>query len=292
MPGTGGPSLQVALLVWSGDTRRDLPWRRTRDPWAVLVSEAMLQQTQVARVIPRYQQFMETFPTIASCAEAAPGDVVRMWAGLGYNRRAVNLHRAATAVVTHHGGALPDTIAELRALPGIGPYTARAVMAFAFEADVGLVETNCARVLARAVAGHPMNAAQAQTVADQMVPGGQGWAWNQAVVDLGATLCVKRSPDCTRCPISRNCVWARSGRPVPDPANGTAGASRAQSVFQGSHRQGRGRLIAALRAGPVDLPGIPTAAGWPGEPERAHQAAAELVAEGLARRDGDRLRLS
>jgi A/G-specific adenine glycosylase len=292
VPGTGGPSLQVALLAWGAETRRDLPWRRTRDPWAVLVSEAMLQQTQVARVVPRYEAFMETFPTVASCAEAAPGDIVRRWAGLGYNRRALNLHGAATAVVAHHGGKLPATIDALRGLPGVGPYTARAVMTFAFEADVGLVETNSARVLARAVAGHPMSAREAQTVADQMVPIGQGWAWNQAVVDLGATVCVKRCPDCSRCPIAPDCVWARSGRPGPDPAHGTAGASRAQSVFQGSHRQGRGRLIAALRAGPVELPRIPTAAGWPGEPERAHRAAAELVAEGLARRDGERLTLS
>jgi A/G-specific adenine glycosylase len=287
----GGSPFQVALLAWSERTRRDLPWRRTRDPWAVLVSELMLQQTQVARVVPRYNQFMLRFPNPAECAQAAPGEVVRMWDGLGYNRRAVNLHRAATIVVDRHEGKLPADLSSLLELPGVGPYTARAVMTFAFEADVGLVETNSARILARAVAGRPLAAPEAQATADRMVPNDNSWAWNQAVVDLGATVCTRRAPSCDRCPVKPHCTWAKAGRAGPDPAEGTAGASRPQSTFAGSDRQGRGRLVSALRAGPVDLDHVAAAAGWPTQPERAGRAVDQLVGEGLARRDGTTLRL-
>jgi A/G-specific adenine glycosylase len=138
-------ALRESLSAWAEGSRRDLPWRRTRDPWAVLVSELMLQQTQVARVVPRYEAFLERFPTPAATAAAPVADVVRAWAGLGYNRRAVSLHRAAVAVVERHGGVMPATLAELVALPGVGPYTARAVLAFAYEADVGVVEVNSGR---------------------------------------------------------------------------------------------------------------------------------------------------
>lgn len=158
------------LLGWFGSGRRDLPWRRTRDPWAILVSELMLQQTQVARVVPRYQAFLDHFPDPARCAAASVADVVTLWAGLGYNRRAVSLHRTATVVVAEHGGRLPDRLDALVALPGIGPYTARAVLAFAFEQDVGVLDVNAARVLSR-VTGQAVT----QHQADRMVPPGQGW---------------------------------------------------------------------------------------------------------------------
>ena len=140
---------QAGLLTWTATTRRDLPWRDTRDPWAVLVSELMLQQTQVERVVPKYQAFLQRFPTVASCAASGVGEVVTLWAGLGYNRRAVNLHRCAGQVVNDHDGRLPCDLDALLALPGIGPYTARALLAFAWERDVGVVDTNAARVLAR-----------------------------------------------------------------------------------------------------------------------------------------------
>src|SRR5436190_19731455 len=133
-------ALVDSLTSWAEGARRDLPWRRTRDPWAVLVSELMLQQTQVPRVLPRYEAFMTRFPPPAACAAAPAGEVVRAWAGLGYNRRAVNLHRAATAIVELHDGRLPADLEALLALPGIGPYTARAILAFAFEADVGVLD--------------------------------------------------------------------------------------------------------------------------------------------------------
>lgn len=270
------------LLTWSEGTRRDLPWRRTRDPWAILVSETMLQQTQVERVVPRYGTFLDAFPTPRACAEASVAEVVGLWEGLGYNRRAVHLHRAAGAIVEDHRGQVPDDLDDLLALPGVGPYTARAVLAFAFERDHGVLDTNAARVLARAVSGRAMVRSEAQSLADDLVPDGLGWEWNQAVLDLGATVCTKRAPDCQRCPVRACCRWTISGRPDPDPALGTGGASGAQPRFEGSDRQGRGRLVDALRGGPVPLEAIPGAAGWPEQPERARRVAEGLVVDGLA----------
>jgi A/G-specific adenine glycosylase len=278
----GTASLVDRLMTWGAQVRRDLPWRRTRDPWAVLVSELMLQQTQVPRVLPRFERFLERFPTPAACAAAAPGAVVAAWDGLGYNRRAVHLHRAATAMVDHHGGRVPDTLPELLALPGVGPYTARAVLCFAFEREHGVIDTNAARFLARAVAGRRLRPKEAQDLADALVPPGEGWAWNQSVLDLGATVCTRRAPDCGACPIARECAWTSGGRPGPDPADGTAGASGRQSPFAGSDRQGRGRLVAALRTGPVETDRVADVTGWPDDPERAQRVADALVGDGLA----------
>jgi A/G-specific adenine glycosylase len=189
-------------------------------------------------------------------------------------------------VAERHGGALPATLAELTALPGIGPYTARAVLAFAFEADAGVVDTNAARVHAR-LAGRRLSAREAQAAADAAVPAGRAWAWNQAVLDLGATVCRRRSPRCDACPVRPWCAWAAAGSPAPDPADGSFGVTRRQAAFAGSDREGRGRLVAALRAGPVALADVPAVAGWPGDPARARRAADALVAEGLAAvRDG------
>jgi A/G-specific adenine glycosylase len=274
--------LQASLLAWGDRTRRDLPWRRTRDPWAVLVSELMLQQTQVARVVARWPEFLARFPTPSSCAAAPAGDVVRAWAGLGYNRRALNLHRAAAAVVERHDGCLPDDLDALLALPGVGPYTARAVLVFAFERDLGLVDTNAGRFLARAGAGRPLRPKEALHLADLLVPAGNGWAWGQTVFDLGATVCTRRSPSCGACPIRHACTWAVAGHPAPDPVDGSAGISTPQSTFAGSDRQGRGRLVDALRTGPVPAERLPTVMGWPDDPVRARRVAATVVADGLA----------
>jgi A/G-specific adenine glycosylase len=253
----------------------------------VLVSELMLQQTQVARVVPRFHAFLDRFPTPTACADAGVGQVVALWAGLGYNRRAVNLHRAAIAVRDEHGGALPDDLAGLLALPGVGPYTARAVLAFAFERDVGVVDTNAARVLARWDGG-ALAARRVQELADASVPAGHGWAWNQAMLDLGATVCLRRRPRCEACPVAAGCAWARAGHPEPDPADGSAGVSGGQSRFEGSDRQGRGRLVAVLRQGGRLRPDeLATAAGWPDDAARARRAAGSLVADGLARWDGE-----
>jgi len=272
----------AALLDWSGRHRRDLPWRRTRDPWLVLVSELMLQQTQVMRVVPCFEEFRARFPTPSAAAAAEVAEVVRMWAGLGYNRRAVNLHRAAVQIVDRHEGELPDDLEALLALPGVGPYTARAVLAFAFERDVGVVDTNAARVLAR-TSGRRLGPRDVQARADAAVPSGRAWAWNQAMLDLGATVCTSRSPACGACPVAGGCSWWGRGAPEPDPARGSAGTSRGQSPFEGSDRQGRGRLVAALReVGSLAPEHLATAAGWPDDPLRTASAVSSLVRDGLA----------
>ncbi len=271
------------LLGWAAERGRDLPWRATRDPWEVLVSEVMLQQTQVARVVPAWHAFLARFPTVEACATAPVADVITQWAGLGYNRRAVFLHRSAVAVVERHDGRFPDDLPDLLALPGIGPYTARALLAFAFERDVGVVDTNAARVLAR-WAGSRLTPKEVQRRADDAVPVGWGWAWNQAMLDLGATVCRARTPSCDRCPVASAsaCAWRSAGNPPPDPAVGSAGVSGGQSRFEGSDRQGRGRLVDALRGGSVAAADVARLAGWPDDPARAERVASSLVADGLA----------
>lgn len=283
--------LTERVLDWAADVRQDLPWRATRDPWAVLVSELMLQQTQVARVVPKYAAFLARFPTPTACADAAVGDIVTAWAGLGYNRRAVHLHRTAVCVRDDHDGVLPVTLEGLLALPGIGPYTARAVLAFAHERDVGVVDTNAGRVLARAVAGRRLAPTEAQRTADAVVPPGRGWAWNQAILDLGAVVCTKRSPRCGDCPVEDLCAW-RTGDPTgPDPAVDSAAVSRPQSTFEGSDRQGRGRLVEALRAGGVPRSDVPAVVGWD-DTDRVRRVVDGLVDDGLVVRDGTVLRLA
>jgi A/G-specific adenine glycosylase len=292
-----GPDVEVdqaALLAWGEAHLRDLPWRRSRDPWAVLVSEVMAQQTGVDRVVPYYHAFLDRFPDPAACAAAPVADVLRLWAGLGYNRRGLSLHRCAVAVVERHGGAVPADLPALLALPGIGPYTARAVLAFAFERPVGVVDTNVGRVLAR-WAGRPLVAAEAQAWADGLAgldPPIMAWLWNQTVMELGGTVCAKRRPDCGRCPVrGGGCGWSAAGLAGPDPAEGSAGVGKGQSRFEGSDRQGRGRLVDALRRGPVPDAELPAVMGWPADAERARRVAAGVVADGLAAQDGTTLRL-
>ena len=241
-----------AVLSWGGQHMRDLPWRAERDPWKILVAEVMLQQTQAERVVPKWRAFLDAFPTPRACSEETLGDVLRLWQGLGYPRRARNLHSAAQVVVERHDGRLPDDLEALLALPGVGPYTSRAVLAFAFERDVGVVDTNIARILAR-TSGERLRAKRAQSAADDLVPVGQGWEWNQVIMDLGATLC-RPAPCCGRCPLAGSCVWQVAGRPKPDPAVGSAGVSTKQPPFVGSDRQARGQVLAMLVAGarPVD----------------------------------------
>ena len=268
-------------MPWADAVRRDLPWRRTRDPWAILVSECMLQQTQVARVIPKWESFLGRFPNATACADAPAGDVIRMWQGLGYNRRAVQLHAAAVAVRDRHGGTVPSALADLLALPGIGAYTARAIRVFACESDDAVVDTNVARIVARAIAGRRLGWREVQLLADSLVPPGEGWAWNQGMLDLGATVCVKRSPRCSACPVRSVCAWQSAGGAAPDPAESSAGVSGPQSRFEGSDRQGRGRLVDALRRGPLDPRDLPDAMGWPLDPARAARVAATLVRDRL-----------
>ena len=263
------------LLGWGLPRLRDLPWRHTRDPWGVLVSEVMLQQTQVPRVLPKWLAFMEVFPTPAACAASPLGDVLRLWQGLGYPRRARNLH--ATAGAVNAAGGFPSTLDGLLALPGVGQYTARAVLAFAFEADAAVVDTNIARVYAR-VAGHRLTAREVQALADEALVPGESWAWNQSLMDLGAVLCRPTAPACGECPLRDACAW-RGSDTEPDPAVGSAGVSGRQARFEGSDRQARGRLMKALTVGSVRAADLPAVIGRSaGEAERL---VAGLVADGL-----------
>ncbi len=266
-----------AVLAWGANDLRDLPWRRERDPWRILVAEVMLQQTRADRVVPKWTAFLAEFPSARACAAASLADVLRLWQGLGYPRRARNLHRAASMVVEQHGGCLPEDLDGLLALPGIGPYTARAVLAFAFERDVAVVDTNIARVLAR-TAGERLAPRRAQMTADTLVPSGQGWIWNQVIMDLGATVC-RPTPLCEQCPIAESCAWHVAGHPAPDPATGSAGVSTRQAPFEGSDRQARGRVLAVLHHGPRPID------------EFDRRILATLVADGLVELDDNDARL-
>lgn len=265
------------LLAWGESNRRDLPWRHTRDPWAVLVSEVMLQQTQVDRVTPRWEAFLRRWPTPQVCAASRPADIISFWVGLGYNRRALNLHRCATAITAEHAGSLPSSLEALLALPGVGPYTARAVLAFAYEDDVGVVDTNVGRILAR-LHGRRLRPKEAQQCADELVPAGEGWAWNQTMFDFAVAICTKRSPGCGACPLRTECGWAGVG---DDPATNSAGTSGRQSTFAGSDRQARGKLIAALGQGPISATEVPEAMELVGETDRAHQLLEGLLSDGM-----------
>ena len=271
-----GAGLQDALPAWAEPRLRDLPWRRTRDPWRVLVAEVMLQQTGVARVLERYEQFCERFPTPEACAAAPAGAVIEEWRGLGYNRRALHLHAAARRI-TADGGAVPRTVEGLLALPGVGPYTARAVLALAFEEDVGVVDTNVGRLLAR-LGGRRLTRGEAQAAADRLVPPGRAWLWTQALFDLGTAVCTRRAPACGDCPLREDCGWHGEG---PDPADGSAGVSVAQAPYAGSDRQGRGRLVEALRSGPQPAAEAPRLMGLDDDLPRARRIVASLCRDGL-----------
>jgi A/G-specific adenine glycosylase len=240
-------------------------------------------------VIPKWEQFLVAYPDPAAAAAAPLADVLQLWHGLGYPRRGANLWRAATMCVEQFDGEVPDSLDDLLALPGVGPYTARAVLAFAAEAAVGVVDTNIARVLAR-VAGERLRPTAAQALADRLVPAGHSWAWNQTLMDIGAELC-RPSPRCGECPMAPSCAWHRSGRPEPDPSVGSAGVSGRQARFEGSDRQGRGRLMAALGVGPVAVEDVAQTLGWPTEGDRAVRVLADLVGEGLVSVDQSTVRL-
>lgn len=269
-------ALHGLVLRWYAAHGRDLPWRRTDDPYAVLVSELMLQQTQVARVAPAYERFLRRFPTVAVLADASLADVLAEWSGLGYPRRARNLHLAARAVVNEHGGRVPADLPSLRALPGIGEYTARAVATFAHGAPEGPVEVNVARVLTRAVAGAPMTRVPLQVLADDLVPAEAPAAWSHALMDLGATVCRVR-PRCEVCPLEAVCVWRRDGG--DDPAATSSGRSRPQRAWEGSDRQLRGRVLRALLEGPRTAGELAVVTG--GEGARLRRLLDGLTADGL-----------
>jgi A/G-specific adenine glycosylase len=245
------PPLHAPVLTWYARNARDLPWRRPgTSPWAVLVSEFMLQQTPVSRVLPVYEQWMETWPRPADLAAAPAGEAVRAWGRLGYPRRALRLHAAAGAIVAHHGGEVPSSVEELRALPGVGEYTSAAVAAFAFGRREVVLDTNVRRVLARAVHGRELPSATLtraeREAARDLLPEEATTAatWAVAVMELGALVCTASSPRCAVCPVERRCAWVAAGRPAYD------GPPRRGQTYAGTDRQCRGRLLAVLRDDP------------------------------------------
>ena len=215
---------RVALLAWYRRHRRALPWRGARDPYAIWVSEIMLQQTRVETVVPFYERFLERFPTVAALAAAKEADVLAAWSGLGYYRRAKNLHAAAGVVTREHGGRIPDSVEGLRSLPGIGAYTAAAIASIAFGIPAAAVDGNVIRVIARweGLRGRRDDAALRREVtarAEALAPGPSPGDWTQALMELGATICLPREPLCERCPVSRRCRALRDGHPdrYPEP---------------------------------------------------------------------------
>ena len=251
---TGIPiAARDSILAWYAERGRPLAFRRTTDPYAILVSEAMAQQTQAARAAAHWERFMTRFPTVHSLAAATPADVLREWQGLGYDRRALALQRAARAIRDVHGGRVPASHEALLALPGVGPYTARAVLAIAFGRPVGAVDVNVRRVLGRMVAGDPgtLRPDEMQRLADGAVPAGRSAAWTHAVMDLGATVCRPRVPRCSTCPAQ---VWCRSAAAVDatqDRAMKRPRRDRAPA-FPTTTRWLRGRILDRLRAAPGD----------------------------------------
>lgn len=238
----------------------------------------MSQQTQIDRVVAKFEPFIEMFPTPAACAQASLGELLIIWQGLGYPRRCRNLHAAALVIVREHDGQVPGTLDELLALPGVGPYTARAVLAFATGADIGVVDTNIARVFARVV-NRELGSRELQVIADEAVPIGHGWEWNQILMDFGASVCTARSPQCNECPIHSLCSW--HGGPSHDPAPGSAGTSKPQARFEGSNRQARGRLLRALNDGAVKNSRAAQVMGLQAHPDRSLRVVQSLLDDGL-----------
>jgi A/G-specific adenine glycosylase len=279
-PDPAGTALEpTRLLAWYDQTARDLPWRAVdASSWGVLVSEVMLQQTPVARVLPAWQAWLAAWPTPADCAAASPADVVRAWARLGYPRRALRLREAAIACVERHGGAVPAEAVALQALPGVGAYTAAAVAAFAFGARVAVVDTNVKRVVSRAVAGvddpRPVTAADRRAV-DALLPTDRAPRWSVAVMELGALVCTARRPACARCPLAADCSWLAAGAPAWD------GPAVRPQGYAGTDRQVRGRLLGALRAAVDPVPARDLALLWDDATQR-DRALASLLLDGLA----------
>lgn len=280
---TSRPDIAPPLVAWFQREGRDLPWRRPGFPaWGTLVSEVMLQQTQVARVVPRLDQWLTRWPTPAALAADPPAEAVRAWDRLGYPRRALALHAAATAIVERHGGEVPSDVDALLALPGVGDYTARAVAVFAYGLRHPVVDVNVRRVLARAVLGEggpgPASARRDLPLMESVLPPDLAGAatTNAAVMELGALVCVARSPACDACPIADRCAWRAAGYPEHDGPR----APR-QARFAGSNRQVRGLIMAELRASDVPVTADEIAAVWPDAEQRA-RALVSLVADGLA----------
>jgi A/G-specific adenine glycosylase len=274
-------ALHEPLLRWYDEHARDLPWRRsTASAWSVMVSEFMLQQTPVSRVLPVHQTWLARWPTPAALYVAPVGDAIRAWGRLGYPRRAVRLHAAATAITEDHDGRVPDSHGLLLALPGVGDYTASAILAFAFGRRRAVLDTNVRRVLARVVAGVEFPPTAVTVVerrqAESLLPDDESTAaaWSVAVMELGALVCTAGAPRCDECPLCTACSWHAAGRPPYD------GPPRRGQAWAGTDRQCRGRLMAVARAadGVVAVRRLEPA--WPDEAQR-RRCLESLVSDGL-----------
>jgi A/G-specific adenine glycosylase len=280
-------ALLAPLLTWYDEHARDLPWREpSASPWAVMVSEFMLQQTPVARVLPVWAEWMARWPEPADLAAEPAGAAVRAWGRLGYPRRALRLHGAATAIVDTHGGTVPSSYDALLALPGVGDYTAAAVASFAYRRRHVVLDTNVRRVLARAVSGvefPPTSVTRAERdLALGLLPdeGSIAATWAVATMELGATVCVAAGPRCADCPVTELCAWRAAGYPAYD------GPPRRGQTYDGTDRQCRGRLLAVLRDsdGPVHRSRLDAA--WPA-PDQRERCLASLLDDGLVARVAD-----
>lgn len=272
-----------AVTAWYADHARDLPWRAAdATPWGILVSEFMLQQTPVVRVLEPWRRWLERWPTPAALAAAEPGAAVRAWGRLGYPRRALRLHAAATAMVRDHAGQVPSDLAALRALPGVGEYTAAAIASFAFGQRHAVLDTNVRRVLARLDAGRagpsPALTVAERKRAEEWLPDDPATAarWAVAAMELGAQLCTATAPDCDACPVAVHCRWLRAGRPDNAPLR------RAQA-YTGTDRQARGALLAVLREATAPVPRTELLAAWPIDPQQGVRALESLLDDGLVR---------
>ena len=274
-------ALHEPVLTWYAAHARDLPWRRPdASPWSVLVSELMLQQTPVARVLPVHAAWLERWPSPADLAAEPAGEAVRAWGRLGYPRRALRLHAAAIAIVEHHGGEVPDSYEDLLTLPGVGDYTAAAVASFAFGRRHVVLDTNVRRVLARVLGGVEFPGASVtraeRDLAASVLPEDDADAatWAVAVMELGALVCVAASPRCADCPVADQCAWRAAGHPAYD------GPPRRAQAWAGTDRQCRGRLMAVLRdaEGPVHRSRLE--AVWPDQEQR-ERCLQTLIGDGL-----------
>ena len=275
------PVLHDRVNRWYAANARALPWRLPgMSAWAVLVSEVMSHQTPVARVEPVWREWLARWPTPADLAAEAPGEAVRAWGRLGYPRRALRLHQAARAVVDRHGGEVPSTEEALRALPGIGAYTAAAVACFAFRRPTVVVDTNVRRVLVRTLLGEaqaaPAMSRAERDLAVTALPEDRDDAvvWNVAAMELGALVCTARSPRCDECPVADLCAWNRAGRPA------YTGPARRAQAWDGTDRQARGALLGVLRAATEPVSGADLREVWPADPQRM-RCLDSLVADGL-----------
>lgn len=276
------------LVEWYRATARPLPWRRPgTTAWGVLLSEVMSQQTPVARVAPIWEEWVRRWPTPADFTAAGTDDVLRAWGTLGYPRRALRLLECARVIVAEHGGEVPDQVEELLALPGIGDYTSRAIACFHFGQNVPVVDTNVRRVHERLIAGNflqpPARKAELAQVAALLPEDGTGPTFSVALMELGATICTARAPECEVCPVRTHCAWQAAGCPAPTAAESAAARKRVQK-FTGTDRQVRGKIMAVLRAAPEPVTMSAIDAVWPDAAQRS-RALFSLIEDGLAEQD-------